>query len=1322
MTARGRRNKTMSDKKKPDNFNDKQWEAIQYSASKDLLISAGAGSGKTKTLSERVKRLIADKEIDPSALLVLTFTDNAAHEMKERIVSLFAKDPSTASLAGRMQSCHIQTFDSFCQYLVSTYAGRLGLSSAVSVLDESIEKAKKREFLDQTIEEFLSDSEKGEAVKDSFAKFNTNSLDATKSVILDLDGKLHNLLPQDRKDFFDNYEEVFCDKEKFFRQYDSYIERIKDELRFALLKANYIDYFQDDENTAFRPFESTSFFEAVSYIAREQEFCAPYAQEITRLLGLSSEEFVKACKEDLDNKKLIKQWPKKKKNKDEDVDADSLSEDDEIRAKKVFNILKNVFKTQKATLAPVYNLGSKEEEYERFLSFKDDAAILLNIVKEMWRKLDEYKRAVNCFTFSDISSFALSLLQEEQFADVAEEIRSRFDYIMVDEYQDTNDSQEAFLNSLLSPNKKGKRAHLFCVGDPKQAIYGFRNSNVKLFIGRQKSLGSDCLIHMNTNYRSGEKLLIEINTLFKAYMSKDHGDVDYTDPNEQLGYDKKVDLYGLPYAHFGISRIISRGGKYDGKAPLDWEIAAIIDDIKTKINDPEFLVYDAGTPGKQRRAKYSDFVILCRKKAPFLDFQKAFVEADLPLNITVSNNLRDISCVLALESLVAFFLAIENNATRDIPHLFASLARSYLFEYSDEKLFSILAKVSSEKGKDPLGEIRQDPIYVQAADFVSAHKDADFPTLFRDMLDEFRVVSYLYKLGDVSDNMSKISALYDLAIKQTKMGEGMGDFVGLFSSIKKYQLNFESQSSFAAENSVDLMTIHASKGLERKIVYMPVSQNRETGGGPEGPDYAFSTKYGILLPDYSFSEDIKETNHSVYSLPYRLFKLEQGLHDSDTDEHVRLFYVAFTRAQSSLIIVGDDCKRKEEDLYDALDHLPHQKIFNPKLYEDKVSSGVLSKDAYARYLDLIKQRQSVPDLRLEDFKTPGKDPELTLTQFRWYQKLREETVIADLTEQIDECFSNMEYSLFEHYLARLKKCGDIDTIAKVYACYKGYSVSVSSLSNLDEYCSQRGLLEEEGTSMKDGLLRFQEDLVYLRAEPLGVSIKKNSDESEKNKRFVDAFLSPLCLAFDNYDYVSRNSYENPGFGDPVSFYSYSENEQKGDRNNPLEGMGDVVLSQEAILFPETVKKRASKKKEYADEDSPVMAAINKGIELHRYMEMVDFSSKDTSFIVNPRDRARISQVLSSPFFNDLSGCKIYKEYGYYDEQNDTTGFIDLLIEKDGEYLIVDYKSKNISDPAYVEQLRVYRENVSKLFNVPLTKIRAYLLPLNGESIHEVEFE
>ncbi len=1310
----------MSDGKKPDNFNDKQWEAIQYSSSKDLLISAGAGSGKTKTLSERVKRLIADKEIDPNALLVLTFTDNAAHEMKERIVSLFAKDPNTASLAGRMQSCHIQTFDSFCSYLVSTYAGRLGLSSAVSVLDESIENAKKREFLDQAIEEFLSDPSRAEALRKSFAKFNTNSLNATKTMILDLDKKLHNLLPKDRKAFFDNYEETFCDKGKFFEQYDFYIEKIKDEMRFALLKANYIDYFQGDENNVFRPFENASFFESVSYVARNQELCAPFAEEIMRLLNLSSEEFVAACKEDQTNKNLNKKWPQKRKGASGDEDVDELTEEEEARTKKVFNILKNVFKTQDATLMPIYSLGSKEEEYEKFLSFKDDAIILLDIVKEMGRKLDEYKRAVNCFTFSDISSFALSLLQEEQYADVAEEIRSRFDYIMVDEYQDTNDSQEAFLNSLLSPKKEGRRAHLFCVGDPKQAIYGFRNSNVKLFIGRQESLGSDCLIHMNTNYRSGEKLLIEINTLFKAYMSKDHGDVDYTDPDEQLGYDKKVDLYGLPYSHFGISRIVSRGGKYDGKSPLDWEIAAIIDDIKTKVNDPGFLVYDAGTPGKQRRAKYSDFVILCRRKAPFLDFQKAFVEAGLPLNITVSNNLRDISCVLALESLVAFFLAIENNATRDIPHLFASLARSYLFEYSDERLFSILSKISFKKGNDPLEAVKQDPIYVQAAEFVSAHKEVDFPKLFRDMLDEFHVVSYLYKLGDVSDNMSKISALYDLAIKQTKMGEGIGDFVGLFSSIKKYQLNFESQTSFALENSVDLMTIHASKGLERKIVYMPVSQNRESGGN-DAPDYAFSTKYGILLPDYSFSENIEETNHSIYSLPYRLFKLEQGLHDSDTDEHVRLFYVAFTRAQSSLIIVGDDFKHKKEDLYGALDHLPHQKVFNPKLYEDMTSLGAISKSAYAWYLELIEQRQSVPNLRFEDFKKPGKDPELALTQFRWCQRLREETVISDLTEQIDKCFSEMEYSLFEHYLKRLSNCNDIDVVVRVYVRYKGYPATISSLSSLDEYCRGRGLLEE-GASLKSALLQFKGDLAFLRAEPLGITIPKGCDESEKNKRFTDAFLSPLCLAFDNYDYVSRNSYKNPGFEDPVSFYSYCEPAQKADRSNPLEGVGEVAVSQEAILFPEVARKRASKKKEYVDEDSPVMASINKGIELHRYMEMADFSTKDTSFIPNPRDRARISKVLSAPLFNDLSGCKIYKEYGYYDEENDTTGFIDLLIEKNGEYLIVDYKSKNISDPAYVEQLRAYRKNVSKLFNAPLNKIRAYLLPLTGESIREVEFD
>ncbi len=1314
----------MSKNNKNNGFNPKQWEAIQYSSSKDLLISAGAGSGKTKTLSERVKRLIEDNEIDPDALLVLTFTDNAAHEMKERIVSLFAKDPNTASLAGRMQSCHIQTFDSFCQYLVSTYAGRLGLSSSVSVLDSTIEAAKRREFLDQTIEEFLSDPAKREALTETLGKYNTKSLDKSKGVILDLDKKLQKLLPKDRDVFFSNYESTFCDKERFFEEYDTYIEGFKDQARFALLWANYIDYFEDDESKAMLPFQNTAFYGSVFYQARDQVYCAPYAEEISKLLNLDSEDFVAGCKEALKSPSLKDSFERKRGKKgEEDADIDEDAAMEKAKAKRIFNILKNVFKNQGAVFAPVYTLGTKEEEYGKFLSFKDDAILFLEIVKEMNRKLDQYKRAVNCFTFADISAFALSLLQDERYSDVAEEVRTRFAYIMVDEYQDTNDSQEAFLNSLLAVNKQGKRAHLFCVGDPKQAIYGFRNSNVKLFINRQESLGKDCLIHMNTNYRSGEKLLIEINTLFKAYMSKDHGDVDYTDPDEQLGYDKDVDLYGLPYSHFGISRIVSKGGHYDSKAPLDWEIAAIIDDIKSKVADPDFLIYEAGTPGKQRRAKYGDFAILCRKKSSFLTFQKAFVEAGIPLNIKVSNNLRDISCVIALESLVAFLLAIESKNDTDIPHLFASLARSYLFEYPDSKLFAILSKTYNGEGADPLASIKEDPIYKQAKEFVFAHKGADFPTLFRDMLNEFHVVSYLYKLGEVSDNMAKIDALYDLSVKESKMGEGVSDFVGLFSSIKKYQLNFESESSFAAENSVDLMTIHASKGLERKIVYMPVSQNKE-GSGHDNADYAFSNEYGVLLPDYSFNEeDIQATCHSVYSLPYRLFLYEQGLHDTDEDEHVRLLYVAFTRAQSALIIVGDDHKRATGDLYDALDYLPHQKVFNPALLKDKFRSGTISQRDYDKYLDLVKKRQSLPSLRYEDFQASTNDPELAQKQFRWYQKLRESTIVATLNEQIDESFAYMQKELYEDYRRRFGLCEDIDTMASVYAHYKGYPTSVSSLATLEAYCRKRGLLEE-GESMEKAIRAFHDDLVHERHEPLGVKISKEDfkDDEKRKKHFVDAFLSPLCFGLDAYDYVFMTSYKNPGFDDPVKLYSYVEPEQKADKANPLEGLEGVRVDESAISFPEFTKRRASKKKEYVDEDSPLMDAINKGIALHRYMEMVDFVSKDTSFIPDPKDRARIDKVLATPLFNNLEGWNIYKEYGYYDEVRDTTGFIDLLLEKNGEFLIVDYKSKDISDPAYDEQLRVYSENVSRLFNAPLSKIRAYLLPLTGEAGREVKFD
>ena len=146
-------------------FNEEQYRAIHAPSESDILIAAGAGSGKTKVLTERVFELVKHQNISPSSLLVLTFTNNAAHEMQERIIARFEKDHS--HLAKEMPSAHIQTFDAFSQYLVTTYAGRLGMPGSVSIADESVIEAKTREFLDQIFLERYEDFSR----RDQFIEF-----------------------------------------------------------------------------------------------------------------------------------------------------------------------------------------------------------------------------------------------------------------------------------------------------------------------------------------------------------------------------------------------------------------------------------------------------------------------------------------------------------------------------------------------------------------------------------------------------------------------------------------------------------------------------------------------------------------------------------------------------------------------------------------------------------------------------------------------------------------------------------------------------------------------------------------------------------------------------------------------------------------------------------------------------------------------------------------------------------------------------------------------------------------------------------------------
>ena len=234
-------------------FNNEQQKAIDLPLEFDAIIPAAAGSGKTKTLAERVFVLIDNKYIKPSELLVLTFTNNAAHEMKERIIARFS-DPNIKT---EMVSAHIQTFDSFSQYMVKANAGRLGISDDITIIDESVIEVKKSELLDEILMEYYNDSSKRIDLYESLKKFNMNDDSFTKNVLMNINSELDKLTSKDKADFldFNKYNEKYLSFNSFKMAYKSIIKNIKDIILLLIYKADFAENYSSFFEISYKVFE-----------------------------------------------------------------------------------------------------------------------------------------------------------------------------------------------------------------------------------------------------------------------------------------------------------------------------------------------------------------------------------------------------------------------------------------------------------------------------------------------------------------------------------------------------------------------------------------------------------------------------------------------------------------------------------------------------------------------------------------------------------------------------------------------------------------------------------------------------------------------------------------------------------------------------------------------------------------------------------------------------------------------------------------------------------------------------------------------------------
>ena len=1329
-------------------FNLEQQDAIDQSVGTNVLISAGAGSGKTATLSEKVRKIIEDKNIKPSELLVLTFTNNAAHHMKEKIQSKF-KD--NTDFTDEMLSSHIQTFDSFLQYLVRIYARKLNITDKFALINDNILNIRQEKIIDEIFEDYLNNVDKDKSFSTVMSHYSCLNEEPLKQIIKKVITIMNRLTVKEREDVLNNYDNKYLSEAFYKTCHNELCKLLKDELEKTLRIADFLckhfdqkvkktkkekeeeDYDDKLLKTAITDYFTDKSNFTVDINTIELNYLKEEHQDLLRLLKelykVDGNEFFKTWHEIIDrynSETLYRKYP----------------------GNNSFKIIHSFITDELFSNIP----NSYEEGYKKFISQKDDIHFFLSVIKEVYSRLDEFKKVNQTYSFADISDMASQLLTDEE---VIKNLKETYKFIMIDEYQDTNDSQENFINALLKQYDDDTGAHIFCVGDAKQSIYGFRNSKVELFRKRQQEYLDDSknghVIAMNKNYRSGKRLLEDINHIFNSYMTLDHGGIDYKSKLEQLEYDDKTDIYNEKYDDFKVERIVSQCTEDDNTSPVDYEIMAIISDIKKKMKEG-YLVYDKDASNEKiRPCKLSDFCIITRTKAAHNKYLKYFNTYDIPLNVKISNDLNEEPSIIVIKTLfnVIQLLTFKKDINSeelmqfyiDLKHLLCSLARSYIYAKDDNYVQDLIDSKNIEENE----------IYKDIKDFINRNRETSPILIFDNMINDFNIVRKLSSLYNVVDNVNRIESLRNIFLSECNIGHGMDEFATFIEDLKHYKSSINDDATIAIDDAVDLMTIHASKGLEKKIVYMPLSYNKYSKGNNRDSNYAdFSLKYGLLLLDCNIEDD-EEFNRLVnyhnsvsgkyssdykqncYSIPYILYeKIESSkIAKDEIDEHVRLFYVALTRAQNKIIFVGDKSnKTAKETLYDMLDY-----TYNCIEFDEKEISRLKLESDVKEYKETVRSYYENFKNRNIEFKIESKQS-LELKE-GLYSVLDEK-----YKQKIDKILNELRKELFCRYLNELKECEDEDILAKFY----GYAVLkagyISSLQELNDRITNKiKPLEEDDENEKDedsdssyketsddeindvsmddrntvtynALIQYKKDIIKKYDE---LSKSKKQETVDKLNKLILNNLNGLSYAFSNTERLFYKSYRTDDYEDSTTIFNIFNVEKREKTKKEVKITNRVDDS--IILFNKRTHQRASK--EFKDEDVD-MSILDRGTYLHKLLEITNLKTKDTSFIENIEDKKVIDKVLKIDLFNNIQDAKIYKEYTYYDDKLDTTGSIDLLIIKDDIYYIIDYKTSSYDDPAYVEQLHTYKDNIEKIFNVDKKKIKMYLLSIIRCQTKEVE--
>ncbi len=839
-------------------WSNEQLEAITKKGC-NIIVSAGAGSGKTAVLTQRIFEIIKSG-VDVSRLLVLTFTNAAAKEMKERVIKKISEDELLVSKKADVLASNITTFDAYSFSLVKKYYHVLGISPDINIADSMYIKSVKRTILDDIV---LKEYEFND-IDLIFNNFKSKNDRFLKEFILDLSYEFDLIV--DNIEFLDSYIENF------------YNEGVKDKL-IGIYESLAIESFNDILDLMVDLKNETCNEKIIDYI---ENFTYNYDSIKTydELLSVVSSLRIPNLKEASDKEKDIKN---------------------------------NISELVKKLKADFLTKESKEVLCKEFFENKEIVRFVLKLLKELYLGINEYKFNNNYFEFNDIAKMAIKLVRDN--SDVCLEIKNSLYEILVDEYQDTSDIQETFLNYITNNN-------LYMVGDIKQSIYRFRNANPYIFKNKYDAYSKSCggyKIDLNQNFRSRSEVLDNINLIFSQIMTNEFGDADYK-KSHQMNFG--LTSYNKEKMNSDYNmQILRYSDDIEGYKQAQIEAFIVADDILSKLDS--YMIFDKDS-NCLRKAKFKDFCIIIDRNTNFELYKKIFEYKGIPLNIVADQNLNESDISKIFYNIINMIVkSNENNFDSSYYHSFCSVARSFIFEYSDDLIYKIVTN------KDISNEVSK--IMLEASKFINTYS---INYIIDYVFDKLDIYYKIRKVANVNKNLIELEYITSLCNNLEQLGNGVDSILTTLSNMLNLGDPIKYNMSSEQVDSVNIMNIHKSKGLEFPICYFSMLDSNYNQS-----DY--SSRFGYFSHSGIYTPTLLDNSNNVCkTVGIQLTKKE------DISEKIRLFYVALTRVREQIIILSPKLDRYNKvSKHKNLNELLYNAL--PSIYpfiKDVSISDKLSKD------------------------------------------------------------------------------------------------------------------------------------------------------------------------------------------------------------------------------------------------------------------------------------------------------------------------------------------------------------------------------------------